>query len=122
MIWYAGSRRCAPGWTSRSLPASACTSAIALIDDPHGHWLPLCTVAQNALRVTAAAALILISVAACALREQPVDTRAEATGPASAGTASAPTAVPRSGSNQELILATTTSTQDSGLLDVLVPL
>jgi tungstate transport system substrate-binding protein len=33
-----------------------------------------------------------------------------------------PTAVPRSGSAQELILATTTSTQDSGLLDVLIPL
>ena len=36
--------------------------------------------------------------------------------------AAASTAVPRSGSDQELILATTTSTQDSGLLDVLVPL
>jgi tungstate transport system substrate-binding protein len=33
-----------------------------------------------------------------------------------------PTAVPRSGDARELILATTTSTQDSGLLDVLVPL
>jgi tungstate transport system substrate-binding protein len=33
-----------------------------------------------------------------------------------------PTPVPRSGSDKELILATTTSTQDSGLLDVLVPL
>ena len=32
------------------------------------------------------------------------------------------TGVPRSGSDKELILATTTSTQDSGLLDVLVPL
>ncbi|MDQ6671720.1 MAG: substrate-binding domain-containing protein, partial [Chloroflexota bacterium] len=33
-----------------------------------------------------------------------------------------PTAVPRTGSETDLILATTTSTQDSGLLDVLVPL
>jgi tungstate transport system substrate-binding protein len=33
-----------------------------------------------------------------------------------------PTPVGRSGSDRELILATTTSTQDSGLLDVLVPL
>jgi tungstate transport system substrate-binding protein len=33
-----------------------------------------------------------------------------------------PTAIPRSGSAKEVILATTTSTQDSGLLDVLVPL
>jgi tungstate transport system substrate-binding protein len=42
-----------------------------------------------------------------------------------APTAAAPTkpaAVPRSGDQKELILATTTSTQDSGLLDVLVPL
>ncbi len=33
-----------------------------------------------------------------------------------------PTAIPRSGSDRDVILATTTSTQDSGLLDVLVPL
>jgi len=79
-------------------------------------------VAQNALRVTAAAALILVSVAACAPSVQPTDTRSQATGLASALAASAPTAVPRSGSDQELILATTTSTHDSGLLDVLVPL
>ncbi len=39
-----------------------------------------------------------------------------------AATKPQPTAVPRSGSDRELILATTTSTQDSGLLDVLVPL
>jgi tungstate transport system substrate-binding protein len=39
-----------------------------------------------------------------------------------AAAAPAPTAVPRSSSDRELILATTTSTQDSGLLDVLVPL
>src|SRR5262249_5821797 len=44
-----------------------------------------------------------------------------------AGTPSAaapvkPTAVPRTGDAKDVILATTTSTQDSGLLDVLVPL
>jgi tungstate transport system substrate-binding protein len=33
-----------------------------------------------------------------------------------------PTAVPRSGDVKDIILATTTSTQDSGLLDVLVPM
>jgi len=33
-----------------------------------------------------------------------------------------PTPVPRTGNNGDIILATTTSTQDSGLLDVLVPL
>jgi tungstate transport system substrate-binding protein len=32
------------------------------------------------------------------------------------------TAIPRSGNDKDLILATTTSTQDSGLLDVLIPL
>lgn len=39
-----------------------------------------------------------------------------------AAAASPPTAVRRSGDQRELILATTTSTQDSGLLDVLIPL
>jgi tungstate transport system substrate-binding protein len=33
-----------------------------------------------------------------------------------------PTALPRTGNDKDLILATTTSTQDSGLLDVLVPM
>ena len=33
-----------------------------------------------------------------------------------------PTPVPRTGNNKDIILATTTGTQDSGLLDVLVPL
>ncbi len=33
-----------------------------------------------------------------------------------------PTPVPRTGNDKDLILATTTSTQDSGLLDVLIPL
>src|SRR5947209_18717057 len=32
-----------------------------------------------------------------------------------------PTSVARTGSDKDLILATTTSTQDSGLLDVLIP-
>ena len=36
--------------------------------------------------------------------------------------AAQPTAVPRTGAEKDLILATTTSTQDSGLLDVLIPL
>jgi tungstate transport system substrate-binding protein len=42
--------------------------------------------------------------------------------PSPAAAAPAPTAVPRSGSDRDLILATTTSTQDTGLLDVLVPM
>ena len=39
-----------------------------------------------------------------------------------AAAAPQPTPVPRTGSDKDVILATTTSTQDSGLLDVLVPL
>ena len=41
---------------------------------------------------------------------------------APAAPAPQPTPVPRTGSEKDVILATTTSTQDSGLLDVLVPL
>jgi tungstate transport system substrate-binding protein len=48
-------------------------------------------------------------------------TAAAAASPAAAATVQ-PTPVPRSGSDKEVILATTTSTQDSGLLDVLVPM
>ena len=47
--------------------------------------------------------------------------RATLASPSSAA-AAAPAPAPRSGSDRDLILATTTSTQDSGLLDVLVPL
>ncbi len=65
--------------------------------------------------------MLALVVAACAPSRQPADPRSSATGVPSAA-ASAPTAVPRSGSDTELILATTTSTQDSGLLDVLIPL
>jgi tungstate transport system substrate-binding protein len=42
--------------------------------------------------------------------------------PSPAAAAPRPTAVPRTGNEKDIILATTTSTQDSGLLDVLVPL
>jgi tungstate transport system substrate-binding protein len=58
-------------------------------------------------------AILLLVLAACA----PGQAR-----PTEPTPAPGPTAVPRSGSERELILATTTSTQDSGLLDVLVPL
>jgi tungstate transport system substrate-binding protein len=57
--------------------------------------------------------LVAVALSACA----PPHAVAPAT-PAASG----PTGVPRSGSPQDLILATTTSTQDSGLLDVLIPL
>ena len=59
---------------------------------------------------------LLLAAAACAPAQAP---------PPPAGTPSSapqPTAVPRTGNQKDLILATTTSTQDSGLLDVLIPL
>jgi tungstate transport system substrate-binding protein len=62
--------------------------------------------------LTCAAMALQLVVAACAQ------------GPASAPTAAAPqpTAIARTGSARDIILATTTSTQDSGLLDTLIPL
>jgi tungstate transport system substrate-binding protein len=72
------------------------------------------------------AALVLTTVlAGCAApsTSTPAATQAPATAVApKPAVAPQPTAVPRSGDQKELILATTTSTQDSGLLDVLVPL
>ena len=65
--------------------------------------------------------MLLLIVTACAPKAQPAKPPAQATGGPSAAPA-APTAVPRSGNDKEIILATTTSTQDSGLLGVLVPL
>jgi tungstate transport system substrate-binding protein len=56
-----------------------------------------------------------------ALAPSPVASPSPSPSPLTAA-APAPTTVPRSGSVRELILATTTSTQDSGLLDVLVPM
>jgi tungstate transport system substrate-binding protein len=76
----------------------------------------LCPVLLNVLPRAAALAVTfaVLALAACAPTPQAPDSAAS---PA----AQAPTAVPRSGSDTDLILATTTSTQDSGLLDVLVP-
>jgi tungstate transport system substrate-binding protein len=75
---------------------------------------------QNAVRLAVAAMLVLVAVACAPTAERP-ERRAPAAGVPSSVTAP-PTAVLRSGSEKELILATTSSTQDSGLLDVLVPL
>jgi tungstate transport system substrate-binding protein len=88
------------------------------------------------LVVAALAALMLISD--CAPSAAPVLTTAPpaptvapkpTTAPAAASPAASPaaaapqpTAIPRTGSEKDIILATTTSTQDSGLLDVLVPM
>ena len=68
------------------------------------------------MRLYALLIALVVSVA-CAPARPPTPTDT----PASAAAAQ-PTPVPRSGSDRDVILATTTSTQDSGLLDVLVPL
>jgi tungstate transport system substrate-binding protein len=60
-------------------------------------------------------ALLVAVVAGCA--PVPIATLTPSPAPATAQ----PTPIPRSASAKEVILATTTSTQDSGLLDVLVP-
>ena len=54
--------------------------------------------------------------------ETPVATAAPATEVATEAPTAAPTAAPTTPANPEIILATTTSTRDSGLLDVLLPL
>ena len=77
--------------------------------------------ALNVFARAAALAFALVTLAACVPAAQPGAPSAPATA-SSPAAAQAPTAVPRSASDKELILATTTSTQDSGLLDVLVPL
>jgi tungstate transport system substrate-binding protein len=75
------------------------------------------------------AALCLIFLTACAVPSAPAPTTAPAPAPTAAplvkpspAAAAQPTAVPRTGNQRDVILATTTSTQDSGLLDMLVPL
>jgi tungstate transport system substrate-binding protein len=63
--------------------------------------------------------LLLALLAGCAPAAPPTPTAAPP--PAAAPAAAKPTAVPRTGDAKDVILATTTSTQDSGLLDVVVP-
>ncbi len=71
--------------------------------------------------------VLLLAAAGCAASSPaPAPTKAAVAAPAatSAAPAPAPTkaAAPAKPANPELILATTTSTQDSGLLDVLIPM
>jgi tungstate transport system substrate-binding protein len=60
--------------------------------------------------------------AAATAAPKPTSAPAAAASPSPAAAAPQPTPVPRTGSDKDIILATTTSTQDSGLLDMLVPL
>lgn len=82
--------------------------------------------------LTATLCLLLLTAAGCAApTSAPTPTKAAAA-PTAASTAATPVApaapaptqaaAPAKPANPELILATTTSTQDSGLLDVLVPM
>jgi tungstate transport system substrate-binding protein len=61
-------------------------------------------------------------VASPSAAAKPAASPVAAASPSPAAAALQPTPVPRTGSEKDIILATTTSTQDSGLLDVLVPL
>ncbi len=61
-------------------------------------------------------------LSACAPASQPAAPGPVSPASPSPAAQSGPTPIPRSGGDRDVILATTTSTQDSGLLDVLVPL
>jgi tungstate transport system substrate-binding protein len=63
--------------------------------------------------------VLVVALSACGPAATPQPTAAPTVVPA---TAVPPTAAPVKPANPDLILATTTSTQDSGLLDVLIPL
>jgi len=76
---------------------------------------------QAASTVVAGAAASPATAATSNAPTAPATSPTAGASPAAAA-ASAPTPVPRDPSGKEVILATTTSTQDSGLLDVLVPL
>jgi tungstate transport system substrate-binding protein len=73
------------------------------------------------MRRVVAVLCALVVLTACAPSAAPAPTTAPVA-PSSAAAARQPTPVPRSGNEKDIILATTTSTQDSGLLDLLVPL
>jgi tungstate transport system substrate-binding protein len=75
-------------------------------------------------RLLACAAIVQLVVAACAQAPTAASPTSALSPLSSVPTepAAVPTALPRTGNDKDLILATTTSTQDSGLLDVLVPM
>src|SRR5438046_1321404 len=74
------------------------------------------------MRLSFALLCALVLSSGCTPAAPPVSTAAPAAASASPAAAAQPPPVLRTGSDKDLILATTTSTQDSGLLDVLVPL
>ncbi len=84
---------------------SACGGAATATVAPSGSGAPTVVGLPTSATVSAGATFAVATA-----------TRAAAT-PAAAQ----PTAIPRTGGPQDIILSTTTSTQDSGLLDVLIP-
>ena len=100
-------------------------TSIALVVLLLSSWLVACggasptATAGRAASGTAPTAVIAASPATTAAANTSVSPTRPAS--ASATPASQPTAIPRTGGAKELILSTTTSTQDSGLLDDLIP-
>ncbi|NLF52235.1 MAG: solute-binding protein [Leptolinea sp.] len=80
---------------------------------------------KNALSLIALLAILLSTLTACVPQTAPTPAAeavpASTSAPAEAAPAANPTEVSSSNSNTEIILATTTSTRDSGLLDTLLP-
>ena len=65
---------------------------------------------------------VLLSIVACTPTRVPTAASAPPQQPATPAASAQPTPFLRTGNDKDVILATTTSTQDSGLLDVLVPM
>jgi tungstate transport system substrate-binding protein len=73
-------------------------------------------------RITSILFLLALLISACAPAATPAPTQAPATEAPTVVPTDTPIPAPTTPANPTLILATTTSTQDSGLLDVLIPL
>jgi tungstate transport system substrate-binding protein len=106
-----GTHECAAGASWRSTSTLAQAAIVADSGEMLAHLVgEVLRGAHHRLRLICVAVAAVVLLGGCA----------PPGGPAPA--APQPTAVPRSGDDREILLATTTSTQDSGLLDVLVPL
>lgn len=86
-----------------------------------GPATPASTPAAAGAPSVAASPAVVATAAPSTVAAKPAASPVSSPSPSPAA-AAAPTPVPRSGAQNEVILATTTSTQDSGLLDVLVPM
>ena len=108
---------------------SACGGAATAIIAPASSGAPTSVVSSAPTVAVTAASSAAPSTAATARASATgaggtaIGTATTTPGAATAATPAAaqPTAIPRTGGPQDIILSTTTSTQDSGLLDVLIP-